>query len=135
VAKTLRLTVMTPAETLREVEDAAWVHLRLADGTGLTVYPGHMPLLAETIRAPIRYAEGADEHTLNAEAGILRVDGGAVTVFTSGEAELEASVPAPASSEERKFERLAQELRESLGREDDPTLRHVFDLGADREAA
>ena len=135
MSKTLRLTVMTPAESLREVEDAAWVHLRLADGTGLTVYPGHVPLLAETIRAPIRYAEGADEHTLNAEAGILRVDGGAVTIFTSGEAELEASVPAPVSPEERKFERLAQALRETLGREDEPTLRRVLDLGADREAA
>jgi len=135
MVKSLQLTLVTPAETLREVENAAWVHLRLADGTGLTVYPGHAPLLAETITAPIRYAEDSDEHVFDAEAGILRVDGGAVTVFTSGEAEPEAP-PAPfATSEERKFERLAHELRDRLERGEESGLRRLVDLGADDEPA
>jgi len=128
---TLRLTVMTPAETLREVEETSWVHLRVADGTGLTVYPGHAPLLAETITAPIRYAAKGDEHAFGAKAGILRVDGEAVTVFTSGEAELETPEPATVSSEERKFERLARELRERLRSEEESPLRHIFELRTD----
>jgi len=135
VPDTTRLTVITPAETLREVEDVAWVRLRLADGTGLTVYPGHAPLLAETIAAPIRYAAHGNEHALNAEAGILRVDRGAITVFTSGEADLEATGPAAVSSQEREFKRMARELRESLGQESGAGLRRIFEPGAGHEPA
>ena len=133
----LRLTVMNPAGTLQEVQDAAWVHLRLADGTGLTVYPGHASLLAETSAAPVRYAEDFVEHTFNVKAGILRVDGSAVTVFTSGEAEpdVEGVSPLSAKSEERKFERLAQELRNRLKREHAPGVQRLLDLEADDEPA
>lgn len=124
---------MTPAETLREVEEAGWVALRLADGTGLTVYPGHAPLLAETITAPVRYAENGDEHAFAAKAGIVRVDGDVVTVFTSGESELETPDAASLSSEEHKFERLARELRQRLHHEEESALRRVFELRKDHE--
>jgi len=83
VIKPLRLMVLTPAKMLLEVEGVAWVQARLADGGGISVYPGHAPLLAETVTAPLRYADGSGEHALDLEAGILQVDRDGVTIFTS----------------------------------------------------
>ena len=84
MTKSLRLMVLTPAKTLLDVEEVAWVQVRLADGGGIGIYPGHAPLLAETVAAPLRYADGSGEHSLHLEAGILQVDGEGVTIFTSG---------------------------------------------------
>jgi F0F1-type ATP synthase epsilon subunit len=84
MTKLLRLTVLTPAETLLDVEEVAWVQARLADGGGIGIYPRHAPLLAETVTAPLRYADSSGEHTLGVEAGILQVDGDGVTILTSG---------------------------------------------------
>ena len=84
MTKPLRLTVLTPAETLLDVEEVAWVQARLADGGGIGIYRGHAPLLAETITAPLRYADASGEHTLEVEAGILQVDSDGVTILTSG---------------------------------------------------
>jgi hypothetical protein len=48
----LRLIVTTPAETILDVPDVRWVQARLADGGGIGIWPGHAPLLAETVAAP-----------------------------------------------------------------------------------
>jgi F0F1-type ATP synthase epsilon subunit len=114
----MRLQILTPAETLLEVEKAKWVHVRLADGTGLSIYPGHAPLLAETVTAPLRYADGSGEHTFDVEAGILEVDDQGVMVFTSGKPEAVESLRPSAVAEEKRFERLARELKEKL--QDEP---------------
>ena len=82
MTKSLRLTVLTPAETLLDVAEVAWVQVQLSDGGGIGIYPGHAPLLAETITAPLRYADGLGEHVLDLEAGILQVERGGVTIFT-----------------------------------------------------
>jgi F0F1-type ATP synthase epsilon subunit len=126
MARTLELTVLTPAETLLEVGAAAWVHLRLVDGTGITIYPGHAPLLAETVTAALQYADEDGEHVFNAEAGILQVEEGQVVVLTSGETAGERMPRPPTTSEERRFERLAQELRAKLEREPESALRGVL---------
>lgn len=129
MARNLNLRVLNPAETLLELRDVQWVHLRLAGGTGITIYPGHAPLLAETVTAPLRYADGAGEHVFSAEAGIVQVGGDGVTIFTSGESEPEATRKASAVPEERRFERLAQELRAKLEREADSPLGVVLNIG------
>ncbi|MBS3783247.1 MAG: hypothetical protein KGY78_02255 [Anaerolineae bacterium] len=129
MAKAFKLKVLNPAEALLEVHEAAWMHVRLVDGTGLTIYPGHAPLLAETVTAPLRYADDTGEHVFNAEAGILQVDGDQVTILTSGEWEAEAAPKASAVSEERRFERLAQELHDKLDEEADSTLGSVLSIG------
>lgn len=118
MARAVKLTVLNPAATLLDVQEATWVHLRLADGTGLTIYPGHAPLLAETVTAPLRYADEAGEHVFNAKAGVLQVEDDAVTVFTSGESEAKSLPKTSAVSQERRFERLARKLRAKL--EDGP---------------
>jgi F-type H+-transporting ATPase subunit epsilon len=122
LAELLRLTVLTPAETLLDVEEVAWAQVRLADGGGIGIYPGHAPLLAETVSAPLRYADRSGEHTLDLEAGILQVDRGGVTVLTSGVSqtsedsdELGRAVSQPSEtlaevSEGAHFDRLLQEL-------------------------
>jgi F0F1-type ATP synthase epsilon subunit len=127
MARVLDLSVLTPAETLLAVDDAAWVHLRLADGTGITIYPGHAPLLAETVTAALCYADGTGEHAFNVEAGILQVKGDGVTLFTSGQSEAEVIAKTPTTSQERRFERLAGELRAKLEGKLDHALGDVLD--------
>ena len=111
----LHLTVLTPAETVLDVEKVAWVQARLADGGGIGIYPGHAPLVAETVTAPLRYADPSGEHALDLEAGILLVDADGVTVFTSGEAQT-SKVGHPGQPETLEvpggahFDRLAQAL-------------------------
>jgi len=133
MTKSLRLTVRTPAATLREIERIEWVHARLADGRGITVYPGHARLLAETVEAPIRYADGSGEHIFCAEEGILEVDQDAVTIFTKGESESEKERPTAVASEERRFERLARELKDRLNRDSEGSLWRLLTNGSHDE--
>jgi len=133
MGRRLDFRVLNPAKTLLEVEEAAWVHVRLADGTGLTIYPGHAPLLAETVTAPLRYADDAGEHVFNVESGILRVRRDEVRVFTRGESEAMAAPVPSAVSDERPFERLAQELRARLEEEPAGPLRKILAVGRDEQ--
>jgi len=116
MARPLRLTVLTPAETLLAVGKAAWVQVHLADGGGIGIYPGHAPLLAETVGAPLRYADPSGEHALDLEAGILEVDGDGVTILTSGSLQAREGLQPPQDSAsdsvsgEMRFDRLAQAL-------------------------
>jgi F0F1-type ATP synthase epsilon subunit len=121
------LQVLTPAETLLRVERAQWVHMRLADGAGISIYPGHAPLLAETVAAWLRYADASGEHGFDARAGILQVADDHVTLFTSGAWQpAERSVPSTVTKEGR-FDRLARELAARLESAD------VDILGSSRE--
>jgi F0F1-type ATP synthase epsilon subunit len=106
----LCLTVLTPAETMLDAEKVAWVQARLADGGGIGIYPGHAPLTAETVSAPLRYAGPSGEHTIDLEAGVLLVDAGGVTVFTSGSSQASQVRETLQVSEEMRFDRLAQAL-------------------------
>jgi F0F1-type ATP synthase epsilon subunit len=94
---------------LLDAKEVLWVQARLTDGGGIGIYPGHAPLLAETVTAPLRYADSSGEHTLDLEAGVLQVDENGVTIFTSGLQTFEASDTSEVSGDER-FDRLAQEL-------------------------
>lgn len=80
----LRLMVLTPEEMIWEAESVRWIQVQLADGGGLGIWPGHAPLLAETVTAPLRYADDAGEQAINLAAGILQIAAGEVTIFTSG---------------------------------------------------
>jgi F0F1-type ATP synthase epsilon subunit len=80
----LQLRVLTPTETLLDAANVRWVQAKLADGAGLSIWPGHAPLLAETLAAPLHYADRRGEHSLALHAGILSVTPGRVTVYTTG---------------------------------------------------
>jgi len=123
----LRLTVLAPAKVMIQAENVAWVQARLADGCGIGVYPGHAPLLAETVTAPLRYADPTGEHELDLEAGILQIGPGGVTIFTSGPARradtgTKRSPQAPQAGKERRFDRLARALLDTLQEDADEVL-------------
>ncbi len=133
MTKLLRLQVLTPAETLLEAEDVSWVQARLADGCGIGIYPGHAPLLAETVDAPLRYADEAGEHTFDVKAGILQIDDqNGVTVFTSGILSTSSDSSPPLTvaedTEERQFQRLAEELIDRLQQRPEDIL-DFYDAG------
>jgi F-type H+-transporting ATPase subunit epsilon len=118
----MRLTVLTPARKLLDVEGVAWVQAQLADGGPIGIYPGHAPLLAETVAAPLRYADRSGEHALDLGAGILRVSGGGVTVLAGGVEPAGVSEPIEVSEDDRRFDRLARELLTTLSAQPDRAL-------------
>ena len=108
------LTILTPVQELLQVRDVARVQVRLADGIGLGIYPGHAPLLAETVAAPLRYEAGGEEHELQLEAGILHILAhDEVVLYVPGELSAQAD-PQAEKPERARFERLAQTLLAAL---------------------
>ena len=126
MVRTLELKVTNPVTTLLAVAEAEWVHVRLANGTGLTVYPGHAPLLAETASAPLRYTDGDGEHAFQVPAGILQVTADEVKVLTSSQSEKEKGSWPSAVSEEQRFERLARQLQRKLEAEASSELTEIL---------
>jgi F0F1-type ATP synthase epsilon subunit len=102
------LIVLTPGKTLLDVEGVTQIQVQLADGGGLGIYPGHVPLLAETVTAPLTYWDSEGEHSLEVEAGILRIRGTRVEIFTSGF--MRARDVSPEVDSDLQFDRLAQAL-------------------------
>ena len=109
VAKSLHLRVWTPDEVILDIEHANWVNLELADGGSIGIRPGHAPLMAETLTAPVYYEDASGEHLLFLEAGIIQVERTGVTVLTNGLANVEDSEERP-DEEETRFDRLARAL-------------------------
>ena len=77
----LTLHVKSMAHTLLEVENVGLVQVQLADGGGIGILPGHAPLIAETITAPVRYVDSSGEHTMEVDAGLLLLKGNNVTIL------------------------------------------------------
>ena len=127
----LRLTVLTPAETVLEVEKVAWIQARLADGGGIGIYPGHAPLTAETVSAPLRYADPSGERAIDLEAGILLVEADGVTIFTSGPAQ--TAQVSRTFSDEARFDRLAQALLATMQARPTETPDLGLDVDDERE--
>ncbi len=104
------LTVLTPVKELLQVRDVARVQVQLADGGGLAIYPGHAPLLAETVAAPLRYVVDGEEHELELDAGILHILAhDEVVLYVPGE-RLARVTGQEEKSQDMRFERLAQTL-------------------------
>jgi F0F1-type ATP synthase epsilon subunit len=121
VAEPFRLLVLTPVQTLIEAAGVAWAQIQLADGGPIAIYPGHAPLLAETVAGPLRYADESGEHSLDLLAGFLHVRQDGVTILTAGQVQAGNGVDrepgAPAEgigvreeADKLQFERLAQTL-------------------------
>jgi F0F1-type ATP synthase epsilon subunit len=121
-----RLTVLTPARTLLDVEQISWVEARLADGGPIGIHPGHAPLLAETVAAPLRYADTSGEHEIDLDAGLLQVNGDGVTVFANSQTWEVSSEPGGRTTSQvltdQHFDQLAQELFTTLDAQPDGVL-------------
>ena len=109
VAKSLHLRVWTPDEVILDIEQVDWVNLELADGGSIGIRPGHAPLMAETLTAPVYFEDESGEHLLFLEAGILQIERTRVTVLTHGLANVEDSENQP-DEDETRFDRLARAL-------------------------
>ncbi len=125
----LRLIVKTPAETLLDQRRISKITVRLADGGGLSIYPGHAPLLAETVQAPVRYEDPVGEHEIALDSGILHVTRDAVWCLVPGKLRREAVLEVEAQERKQRFDRLTKllldtldipQLKRELGQEPDP---------------
>jgi F0F1-type ATP synthase epsilon subunit len=115
VAEPLRLVVCTPSDPLLDVDAVEWVHVELLEGEGLTIWPGHLPMLGETAPAALRYADGGGTHTVECPPGILHLSGRTVTLFVAaavGEQTWEEQ------EQSRQYTRLSEALLLSLSRAD-----------------
>lgn len=107
----MKLVVLTPQETLLEEQELSKVRVLLADGGSLGIHPGHHPLLAETDSGPVEYGREEYRDQIGVRAGVLRVEGDRVIIYTSGLTEEEIhSQPA----EPDRMEKTIQELKETL---------------------
>jgi len=117
LAELLRLTVLTPARTLLDAAPVTWLKAHLADGAPIGIYPGHAPLLAETVGGPLRYADAAGEHALELAPGILQVSHGEATLLTSGAPQATQTGDEPRladSPQDQRYDRLARQLMITL---------------------
>ena len=119
--KLLQLNVLTPTKTIHEAHEIKYVQASLASGYPIGIYPGHAPLLAETVAGLLRYADDSGEHTLNLAAGILQIDGNVVRVLTGGQTQIKEEnevaqdlTEVQTSTEAPRFDRLAQEMLVAL---------------------
>ncbi|MFP4343923.1 MAG: hypothetical protein ACLFU8_04420 [Anaerolineales bacterium] len=119
MSERLALTVLTPVETLLEASDVQRIRVELADNLPLVIYPGHAPLVAETIAGPLEYAN---------EAGVLKILSGEVTLFTPGSGALQLPEVEEEVEEAERFDRLARALMESLSADPEEVV-----AGADDE--
>ena len=104
MAERLRLTAHTPSETLIEADNVEWVHVTLAGDRFLTIWPGHAPLLGETMAESVRYVDSTGQHEMDLLAGILHVRDDVVTFLLAGalgEGPAEESPPRPGEKGER----------------------------------
>lgn len=109
----LSLTVLSPAGRLLDQQRVDWVQVELSDGGGIGIWPGHAPLLAETVSAPLVYALDGKEHRVDLQGGILQVETGGVTILTVGEVEPTRGEKQDDTDAER-FDRLARVLLAQL---------------------
>lgn len=122
MSKSFHLTVLTPERALLETREVTQVQTQLADGGPIGIYPGHAPLLAETVAAPLRYADASGEHTIDLDAGILQVESEDVMVFAGSAKPCAGSEPSQGSEDDKHFDRLAQELLAKLNAQPDDVL-------------
>jgi F0F1-type ATP synthase epsilon subunit len=117
VPEPLHLVVWTPSETLLEVGPIDWVHIELVGERSLTIWPGHLPMMGQTIPAAVRYADAEGEHETELPPGIVQMEDGTVTVFLAGES-------GEGAGSAMRFERLSEAMVAAVGRRSDG-LGHV----------
>jgi F0F1-type ATP synthase epsilon subunit len=108
VADSLRLVAWTPGETLVEATKVEWVHVELSGNKGLTIWPGHAPMLGQTAAEPLRYADPSGTHLVDLPPGVLQVRDDTVTIFLAST--IDDPVWKWTGEDGERFERLAETL-------------------------
>ena len=123
----LHFTVLTPERVLLDVAAVRSLRVLLADGGWLSVYPGHAPLLAETVAGPVFYVTAAGTEEIALAEGIFSVSRDGVAIFTDGLAEAPSAqqvAPSVAEADAATFDRLARTLMVTLGAHSRGVLGH-----------
>ena len=119
MADPLRFVVLTPEKALLDVGGVRKVRVLLADGGWLSVYPGHAPLLAETVAGPVAYVTESGDAEIALTEGIVRIGDGTVTIFVGGligaASMLDIELDDDEENEMLEFDRLAHVLMVTLG--------------------
>ncbi len=111
----MTLVVATPETKLLEA-NVQWAQVPLSDGGSIGIFPGHGPLVAETSPGVMRYDDGTGVNSLRLRAGVLRVEVGRATVYTTGLSEgADSEVAAePEGTDETVHRLVTTLLRSSL---------------------
>jgi F0F1-type ATP synthase epsilon subunit len=80
--RTLKLHVLTPEATRLRVERVRAVRATLSNRP-ICVLPGHAPLVGALNPGRLSYLDREGDHSVEVEAGILRVNGDTVTILTT----------------------------------------------------
>jgi F0F1-type ATP synthase epsilon subunit len=107
---------LTPDETLLDLDKVAWVHVKLTNGKGVTIWPAHAPLLAETIAETMRYEDQSGAQRIELPPGTLQVCDNVVTCFLDRAIGDSSRDQAAVGSDQ--FDRLADTLLSALPRAD-----------------
>ena len=84
MAELMQLVALTPSEMLLDAGDVRWAHIELVGRKGLTIWPGHARLVAETAAEAVRYVDKAGSHAVDLPSGILHVESNRITLFLPG---------------------------------------------------
>ena len=119
MSELLTLRVVSPGEVIFEGSQIQRIVAQLPDGQ-IAFFPGHTPLLAETVDGAVVYDDGAIKKEILLFGGIVRVEENIVTIFTGGRLTEEAietggsGLFAEIFEEEEQFSRFSQALVKRL---------------------
>ena len=82
--KNLTLIILTPEKILLTIKETKRVSATLSDGSRISIYPYHAPLIAETKNGFIQYEKEGINEKLNLYSGIIKVEKDLVKIFTDG---------------------------------------------------
>jgi len=106
--KAFHLQVLTPTQVLVSVDGVSKANVRLADGAGIGILPGHAPLIAETVSGPLHYTDSSGPHAISLVAGILQIEKNQVTILTQGQAEEGAAARRPGTEAAMRYDRITR---------------------------
>ena len=89
--KLLSLHIIAPDEELVNLAGIKRISLKLLDGSRMSIYPEHAPLLALTSDGPIKYFADDREYEFNTASGIIEINNNVVSIFTENKPTYEKS--------------------------------------------
>ncbi|TFG72676.1 MAG: hypothetical protein E4H27_02190 [Anaerolineales bacterium] len=114
LTKTLSLSILSPDRVILEVENVTRLTARLGNDTLLSIYPGHAPLLVETLPGILEYFVDEKRIELALYGGILHVLQQYVTVFVNKSLDAGVGTDDSDGREGAHFEKLSRMLMQSL---------------------
>ncbi len=114
MTKSLSFTVLSPDSVIFEAENVTKVRARLRGDTWLSVYPGHAPLLAETLPGKLEYEINEHQSELILSAGILQVKQNHITVFVSKAHLADDNMDDSDAGRVERYDKLSRMLMQSL---------------------